>query len=105
MRLLARVVIAERGVELHAGVEQRLVRDLELVREVLRPLRAVDVVADGDDELEREALMHPRHFRRQFRTCPRGHYRSRQARANFSESGLFGSGVSAAAGVVGWLVG
>jgi hypothetical protein len=48
------VVIAERGVEGNLGVEQRLIRLLELLDEVLRPFGAVDVVADHDHELERK---------------------------------------------------
>ena len=64
-RLLARVVIAERGLELHAGVEQRLVRDVELAAEGFRPFAAVDVVADGDDEQGREDRLHVCHLRGQ----------------------------------------
>ena len=48
------VVVAERGVELHAIIEQRLVRLLELVDVVDRPLAAIQVVAQHDRELERE---------------------------------------------------
>ena len=50
--LLARVVIAERRVELHARVEKRLVRRLELPLEVLRSIRAIDVVARERHHLE-----------------------------------------------------
>src|SRR3982751_3573491 len=50
--LLARVVVAQAGVELHAVVEQRLVGRLELLDEVLRPIRAVDVVAHHHAEGE-----------------------------------------------------
>jgi hypothetical protein len=49
------VVIAERRVELHAGLENRLVRLLELLHEVGRSLAAVHVVAHHDDEVVREA--------------------------------------------------
>src|ERR1035441_6705361 len=38
--LLARVVVAQRRVELHAAIQQRLVGQLKLLVEVLRPLRA-----------------------------------------------------------------
>ena len=49
-------MVAERGIESDAGVEQRLVGQLKLVRKVLRPLGAVDVVADHQHELEVDAL-------------------------------------------------
>jgi hypothetical protein len=58
-------VIAERGLELHAGVEQRLVRDLELPAEAFRSFAAVDVVADGDDEQGWEDRVHFGHLRGQ----------------------------------------
>src|SRR4029079_12622492 len=60
---LALVVIPERGVELDAGLEHTLVRELELGLEILPPLRAIEVVADGDDQLEREALVGLGHLR------------------------------------------
>src|SRR5665811_507637 len=49
--LLARVVVAQRRVELHAGIQQRLVGDLELLLEVLRPLRSEKVVSNRHDEV------------------------------------------------------
>ena len=48
-------MIAERGVELDAGAQQGLVRLLELPHEILRTVAAVHVVADHEDELERES--------------------------------------------------
>ena len=56
-------MVAERRVELHAGVEQRLVRVLELVDEVARPLAAVHVVAQHDDGVERELPVPRAHLR------------------------------------------
>src|ERR1035438_9630309 len=38
--LLACVMVAQRRVELHAGIQQRLVAQLELLLEVLGPLRS-----------------------------------------------------------------
>ena len=43
-------------------VEEGLVRLLELLLHVLRPLAAVDVVADGDHELEGKSLVHLGHL-------------------------------------------
>ena len=60
--LLPRIVVAERGVELHAAVEQRLVWLLELVEEVLRPVPAIEVVADRQHQRERELRAHARHL-------------------------------------------
>ena len=48
------VMVAERGVERHAGLQQRRVGLLELVHEVRGCLTAVQVVADHDHELERK---------------------------------------------------
>jgi hypothetical protein len=45
------VVIPERGVELDAAIEDRLVGQLELPREVLGSLGAVDIVPQHQDEL------------------------------------------------------
>ena len=47
-------MVAERRVELDFLVEERFVRLLELVHEVLGPLRAVQVVAEHDGEGERK---------------------------------------------------
>ena len=47
-------MVAERGVELHAIIEQRLVRLLEFVDVVDLPLAAIQVVAQHDRELERK---------------------------------------------------
>src|SRR5262245_57141935 len=58
------VVIAERGIELHAGIEQRLIRRFKFLLEVLRPLRTVDVVSDEDDELVFEPGQHFGHLLR-----------------------------------------
>ncbi len=55
-------MVAERGVELDAHVEQRFVRLRELLDEVLRSLPAVDVVAEHDDPVERELRVEPRHL-------------------------------------------
>ena len=63
--LLTRVVVAERTVELHAGVEERLVRLFELLLEVLRPLTAVDVVPHENDELVLESLADGGHLFRE----------------------------------------
>src|SRR5450755_1575777 len=49
--LLARVVVAQRRVELHAGIQQRLVGDLELLLEVLRPLRSENIVSSRHDQV------------------------------------------------------
>src|SRR5687768_1569101 len=48
------VVIAERRVELHAAVDQRLVRDRELLLIVARTFPPIQVVARHQDELERK---------------------------------------------------
>src|SRR5688572_22726861 len=45
------IVVAERRVERDVGVEQRLIRRLELLPEVPRVLNAVDVVAGHDHEI------------------------------------------------------
>src|SRR5712675_358441 len=50
------IVISQRGVELHASVEKRLVRLLELIDEVTRGVAAVDVVAKHDHEVELDSL-------------------------------------------------
>ncbi len=55
-------MVAERRVELDVLVEQRFVGPLELPHQVLRTLGAIDVVADRDDEFERVAFTHARHF-------------------------------------------
>ena len=47
-------MVAERGVELDARIEERLVGDLELRLEVLRALRPDQVVADRHDRVVRE---------------------------------------------------
>jgi len=60
--LLDGIVIAERGIELHARVDQRLVRHFELVPEVLRALRPVDVVTEENRHLERKAGMQRCHL-------------------------------------------
>ena len=50
-------MVAEAGVELDTGVEQRLVRPLELLQEVFGPLAAVHVVAQHDHEIKRKLLV------------------------------------------------
>ena len=42
-------MVAQRRVELDAGIQERLVGKLELLLEVLRALRSVQVVADQHD--------------------------------------------------------
>src|SRR5436190_4318374 len=46
------VMISERGIKLHAGVEQRLIRLLELLVEILRSFAAIEVVPHHHDERE-----------------------------------------------------
>jgi hypothetical protein len=46
------VMVAERGIELYAGIQQWFIRNRKLLIEVARPLAAVDVVAHHDDEIE-----------------------------------------------------
>ena len=65
------VVVAERRVEDHARRQQRRVRPLELRDEVLRLLPAVDVVAEHDHQLEREASRAPHSCARPRRTAVR----------------------------------
>ena len=64
------IVVAERGVELHTGIEERLVRLLELLREILRPFRPVNVVAEHDGERERELGAVPEDLRCDFALLP-----------------------------------
>ncbi len=45
-------MISQRGVELHARIEQRLIRILELLLHGARALAAVDVIAQHDHEIE-----------------------------------------------------
>src|SRR6187200_1278307 len=59
--LVSRIVITKRGVELDAAVEQRLVRNLELLTKVLSSLSPVEVVSDGNHQLERESRVQFRH--------------------------------------------
>src|SRR4029077_5547041 len=56
------VMIAERGVERDARVEQRLVRLRELLVEVRRTLPTVDVVAEHNRHVERELRAEPGHL-------------------------------------------
>ena len=51
-------MVADRGVERDAAVQQRPVGDVKLVREVRRRLLSVEVVADHDDEAEGEQPVH-----------------------------------------------
>src|ERR1017187_7908202 len=60
--LLARVVVAQRRVELHAGIQQRLVGQLELLLEVLRPFRSVKVVSHEHDEVVLESAVEYGHL-------------------------------------------
>ncbi len=48
------VVVPERGIELHAGVEQGLVRPFEFIGEIAWRLAAIQVVAEHQAEFERE---------------------------------------------------
>ena len=48
-------MVAQCGVEGNARLQQRRVGTLELVDEVLRPLTAIHVVAQHQDQLERES--------------------------------------------------
>jgi hypothetical protein len=59
------VVIAERRLESDACVEQGLVRHIELLQTVGRPLRAIEVVAHHRDQLEWELAMDGRHLLRE----------------------------------------
>ena len=54
--LFARVVVAERRVELHTGIQERLIGQLELVLKILGALRSVQVVPDEHDDLVLEPL-------------------------------------------------
>jgi hypothetical protein len=60
--LLARVVLAERRIERDAGGEEGFAGRLELLEEILRSLRAIDVAADEDDELEWESVAEGGHL-------------------------------------------
>ena len=80
------VVIAERRIELDVGVEQRLVRALELRDEVLRPLGAVHVVAEHDRELVREHASAPSTSARRRRSARDRRCRCRRCTRNFTES-------------------
>ena len=55
------VVVADGRLELHPRVQQRLVRSLELVHEIRRSLRPVEVIAEHQDEIERKLLSGPHH--------------------------------------------
>src|SRR6185436_5662255 len=65
-RLVRIVVVADRGVELHPAVEQRLVRELEALAVELGGAAVVDVVAEHDDEVVVEDLPEGLHLRRDF---------------------------------------
>jgi hypothetical protein len=56
-------MIPQSRAEFDSGIEQRLVRDLELDLEVLRPLRPVQVVAHQQHQVELELLLHARDLR------------------------------------------
>ena len=55
-------MVAERRVELHSGIEQRLVWAFELGDEVGGALATVQVVAEHDGEVERELLPRLHHL-------------------------------------------
>ena len=50
------VVVAQRRVELDAGIQQQLVWYLELLFKIFGAAAAVDVVTEHDHEVEREGL-------------------------------------------------
>ena len=56
-------MVPERGAKGHAGIEQRPIRPRELVLEVGRPLRAVEVVAEHHHQIEGKGLVRARHLR------------------------------------------
>ena len=55
-------MIAETGVELDTLVEERLVRRLELLGEILRPFGSVDVVAHHHDDRKLEPRIPGQHL-------------------------------------------
>jgi hypothetical protein len=59
-------VVAERRVELHARIEQRLVGRFELLAEVLRPFGAIQVVAGEHDGVVLEPRVDVHHLLREF---------------------------------------
>src|SRR5579885_1173432 len=56
------IVIAERGVELHAGVQQSGIRILEFSFEIRGRLAAVEIVAEHDHEVEWKFFVASRHL-------------------------------------------
>jgi hypothetical protein len=62
VHLLRAIVVADRGLELDAGVEQRRVRLLEFLDVVGGDLAAVHVVAEHDHEVEWERAVDLRHL-------------------------------------------
>jgi hypothetical protein len=56
------IVVSKRGIELHACRQHCLVGFLELRPEVLRALRAIQVVPHRDDQLEREPRVNLGHL-------------------------------------------
>ena len=64
--LLGAVVVPSRGLELDAPGQQCRVGLLEFLDVVVRLLAAVHVVAEHDDEIEREGLTQLRHLLRDF---------------------------------------
>jgi hypothetical protein len=58
------VMVPERGIKLHARIEECLVRQGELLHEVRRPLAAVDVIAEHDDAVEGELRVKRHHLLR-----------------------------------------
>ena len=49
-------MISEHRVELHASIEQWLIRSLELVQKVLGPMSAIDVVPKHEHKIESNLL-------------------------------------------------
>ena len=55
-------MVAERGVELHPGIQQRLVRLFETSGKVFRLVPAINVVSQHDYETESDNLAVSLHF-------------------------------------------
>src|SRR4051812_34036872 len=60
--LIRTVVIAKGSVELHAGIEKRLVRILEFGFEVGGRVAAIDVIAEHEDEVKGELIAVTQHM-------------------------------------------
>jgi hypothetical protein len=62
-------VVADRGVKAHACIQQRLVGFLEFLLEIVRLSRRIEVVAEHDDEVERELRAPRDHLVGNFLLC------------------------------------